>query len=293
MVAADGRLVRADDETEPDLFWAVRGGGGSFGVVTAIEIELFPAPELYAGALFWPVERAADVIGAWREWTRTVPDEVTSVGRVLHLPPIPDIPEPLRGGSFAVVEAVFTGSESHGAELLAPLRALEPSMDTFAAVPPPALTHLHMDPETPVPGAGNGMFLDELPAEALEAFVGVAVPPLLSVEIRHLGGALTKPLAGHGAVGAIGAEFVMYAVGLTPTPDSYAAVDQAVERVTAALAPWESARTYFGLAERRLDPARFYPAETYERLCRIRAAYDPAELFVSNHPIPAARQEPR
>src|SRR3954468_7400588 len=104
IVTPDGELVRADQRHEPDLFWAVCGGGGSVGVVTAIEIMLYPVREVYAGVLFFPLERASEVLHAWREWTDTVPDEVTSVGRILQSPPIPDVPEPLRGNSFAVVE---------------------------------------------------------------------------------------------------------------------------------------------------------------------------------------------
>src|SRR5437763_12174014 len=128
---SDDKVMRLESENEPDLFWAVRGGGGSFGIVTAIELELYETPELYAGALFWPVEQAGAVLRAWRDWSETVPDEVTSVGRILHVPPLPDIPKPLRGGSFAVVEAVFTGPESEGAALVAPLRELGPVIDTF------------------------------------------------------------------------------------------------------------------------------------------------------------------
>src|SRR5438105_2911842 len=92
LVTADGRLVRADRDNEPDLFWAVRGGGGNFGVVTAIELRLYEAPELYAGALFFPVERAGEVLEAWRERVQNVPDEVTSVGRIMHFPPLPMVP---------------------------------------------------------------------------------------------------------------------------------------------------------------------------------------------------------
>jgi FAD/FMN-containing dehydrogenase len=285
LVTADGRLVRADRENEPDLFWAVRGGGGNFGVVTAIELELFDTPELYAGVMFWPAERAGEVLRAGREWAETMPDEVTSVGRVLHFPPLPDIPEPLRGGSFVVVEAVFTGPEGEGAELLEPLRALEPLIDTFAAVAATALPHLHMDPPHPVPGIGDGMFLEQLPVEAIDAIVETAVPPLLTLEIRQLGGALARPSASHGAVGSLEADFVMFAAGFAPTPEIGAAVGEAVDRAKTALAPWESERTYFNFSERPIDGARLYPAQTYRRLRRIKAAYDPGELFVSNHAI--------
>ena len=286
---ADGRLVRADRDNEPDLFWAVRGGGGNFGVVTAIEIALFETPELYAGAMFWPVERASEVLHAWRRWIETVPDSVTSVGRILHFPPVPDIPEPLRGGSFAVVEAVFTGPESEGTDLTAPLRELAPAMDTFAAVDPTALPRLHMDPPKPVPGVGDGMFLDDLPAEAVDAFVANGARPLLSIEVRQLGGALAEPSPEHGAVGSIDAGYVMFAVGLAMTTETGVAVGEAVDRAKAALAPWESERVYFNFSERPVDPARLYSPVTYKRLRRVRTAYDSGELFVANHQISPAR----
>ncbi len=286
LVTADGRLVRADRDNEPDLFWAVRGGGGNFGVVTAVELELFDAPELYAGVLFFPVERAAEVLHAWREWIQTVPDEVTSVGRIMHFPPLPMVPEPLRGNSFALVEAVFAGPESEGAELLRPLRELGPAIDTFAAVPPTAIPHLHMDPPQPVPGVGDGMFLDAFPAEAVDAMVAASTPPLLSVEIRQLGGKLAEPSAANGAVGSIDAAFVMFAVGIAPTPEAAEAVDSATDGAMDALAEWESQRRYFNFAERAVPAERLYPPETYRRLRRIRNQYDPGELFVANHPIP-------
>jgi FAD/FMN-containing dehydrogenase len=292
VVTADGRLVWADHETEPDIFWAVRGGGGSFGVVVAIEIELFETPEIYAGAMFWPAERAGTVLRAWRAWVDTVPDEVMSVGRVMHFPPLPHIPEQLRGGSFAIIEAVFTGPEAEGRALVAPLRALAPCMDTFAAVGPMALTDLHMDPPEPIPAAGDGIFVEELPRAAIDAVVETAVPPLLTLEIRHLGGVLAEPSPRHGAVGAIDADFVMFAAGPTPTAESHAAVDDAIDRAKAALGPWESARTYFNFSERPIDANRLYPAETYQRLRRIKAVYDPSELFVSNHPITPAQEPP-
>jgi FAD/FMN-containing dehydrogenase len=289
IVTADGRLVRADSENDADLFWAARGGGGNFGVVTAIELALFDTPELYAGAMFWPVERAGEVLHAWREWIETVPDTVTSLGRILHFPPIPDIPEPLRGNSFVLVEAVFTGPESEGVELVAPLRELGPAMDTFAAVPPTALPHLHMDPPEPVPGVGDGMFLDDLPPEAVDAIVATGVPPLLSFEVRHLGGALAEPSPAHGAVGSIDAGYAMYAVGMAMTPEMGAAVGEAVDRAKAALARWESERAYLNFSERPLDPSRLCAAESYDRLRRIRSAYDPGEMFLANHPLPPAR----
>src|SRR5256885_4949520 len=144
LVTADGRLVRADAENEPDLFWALRGGGGSFGVVTALEFRLYPLAEVYAGWLFFPIERAEEVLYTWRLSLDSMPDEMTLVARFLRLPRIPEIPEPLRGRSFVVVEGIYVGDEAEGAELIRPLRELGPELNTFATIPMPALSHLHM-----------------------------------------------------------------------------------------------------------------------------------------------------
>ena len=97
LVTADGELRRVDHERDPELFWALRGGGGNFGVVTALEVQLYEIPEIYAGVLFFPWERSSEVLHAWLDWTRTVPDEVTSVGRILQFPPLPELPDFLRG----------------------------------------------------------------------------------------------------------------------------------------------------------------------------------------------------
>ena len=95
--------------TSPSLL-AIRGGGGSFGIVTAIEFSLYAVAEVYAGVLFFPVERASEVLKAWREWVEDTPREVTSVGRLMSFPPIPMVPEPLRGQSFVLVEATSSAT---------------------------------------------------------------------------------------------------------------------------------------------------------------------------------------
>ena len=135
VVTADARLRRVDRDHDPDLFWALRGGGGNFGIVTAIELDLFAVPEVYAGILWFPVDRAGEVLNEWRAWTDGLPDEATSVGRILQLPPVEAIPEPVRGKSFVVVELIHCGDEAEGRELIAPLRALGPVLDTVAWVP--------------------------------------------------------------------------------------------------------------------------------------------------------------
>jgi FAD/FMN-containing dehydrogenase len=289
LVTADGKLVRADRDNEPELYWAIRGGGGSFGVVTSIEFTLYPVPEVYAGVLFFPVERGSEVLKAWREWLEDTPDELTSVGRLMSFPPIPMVPEPLRGQSFVLVEATYIGDEAGGAALIQPLRELGPAMDTFAVIPVEELRHLHMDPPEPVPDAGDGMNLVDLTPESIEVLVRTAGAgsgsPLLSVELRQLGGVLAEPSPEHGAVGTLDAGFAMFAVGLAPDPETKEAMDAHAAAVKAALAPWAGGRGYFNFANRPQDGESLYPAETYRRLAKIKAAVDPEELFRATHPI--------
>ena len=202
-VTASGEFFRTDRDNEPDLFWALRGGGGAFAIVTAIEFNLFPIEEVYAGILWFPVERAAEILKVWRAWTADLPDEMTSVGRILQLPPIPEIPEPVRGKSFVVVQAIWLGEEAEGERLLAPLRGLDPVMDTIATIPVQELSRLHMDPEQPTPGVGDGGMLSDVGDDLIDVFVERVVGTrILSAEIRHLGGAVSRRSSHHGAIDA-------------------------------------------------------------------------------------------
>ena len=293
LVTADGRLVRADPEHEPDLFWALRGGGGSFGIVTAIELELFPITRAYAGILWYPIDRGPEVLHAWRELTQSdLPDDLTTVGRFLNLPPIPQIPEPVRGKSFAIVEAYHLGDPRQADGLLAPLRALGPINDTIATVEMPALSHVHMDPEQPVPAAGDGLMVDHLPPIALDAFAEVAGAhaqfPLVSIELRHLGGELRRTRPEHGALASIDADYAMGAVGMVPAPELEAPVHTQVQAVKAAVAPWAARQMYLNFAETQQDVARFWTEQAFHRLRRIKTVIDPDDVIRSNHPIPPA-----
>ena len=286
LVTGDGRFVRADRDNEPDLFWAVRGGGGAFGIVTAIEFNLFPLTEVYAGVLWYPIERATEVLKAWRAWTDDQPEEMTSVGRLLQFPPIPQIPEPVRGRSFVVVEAIYLGDETDGARLVEPLRALGPEMDTVATIPVQELSRLHMDPEEPVPAAGDGGMLTDVDDELIDALVaGTVGTPLLSVEVRHLGGAIARPQAHHGAISAFASPYLVFAVGFTPTEEMLHAVEASSTALRQALAPWESEHTYMNFAETRRNARSLFTEAAYARLRRIKTTADPGNVVRSNHPV--------
>src|SRR3954471_19221794 len=291
-VDPNGTIKRASSVENPDVFWAMRGGGGSFGIVTHIEMRLYPVSEVYAGWLIFPMERAEEVLSAWREWVETVPDEVTSIGRLLQVPLLPDIPEPLRGRRLVVVEAAMIMDEREASKLLKPLRKLGPEMDTFATIPASGLQELHMDPPNPVPGKGDHMLLRDLTPAGIEKVVEVAgatsTSPLLSVEFRHLGGAIGRVEPGSGATGYLDARFAMFAVGMTMDPVMNAAVSAYLPVVKQALGRYDSGREYLNFAEHRTDVRRLWPMDTYHRLRQVKGEHDPMDIFRSNHPVPPA-----
>jgi FAD/FMN-containing dehydrogenase len=290
LVTAEGEQRRVDAETEPDLFWALRGGGGGFAVVTALEVELAPVSELYAGALIFPAEHGVDAVRAYRDWTATVPDEVTSRGRFLRPPPMPDVPEELRDRPLWTVTAACIGTREEGEARIAPLRELgEPIMDTFDQMPSAGLSLINMDPEPPIPALGHHRTLRELPDDAIEALVGEAGPeagsPLLLVELSHCGGALARQAEGGGALSKLDAEFVMLGIGVPMTHELGQALPGALDRLCDAMEPWSAEGGYLNYAERPCDVDAILPAETCSRLAEVKRSWDPDGVIVANHAV--------
>jgi FAD/FMN-containing dehydrogenase len=289
VVTAQGHLVRTDATHEPELFWALRGGNGNFGVVTAGEFTVYPVRELYAGALFFPVERMTDVLHAWTRLLPELPEELTSWAVALHFPPAPDLPEPLRGRSYVIVMAAHLGTEDHGRELLAPLRALGPELDTFAMVPPVALAELAMDPTAPLPYRSATALLDELPAKTIDELTSIAGAgsSLTMLQLRHAGGALARTAPGAGARATLPGQIVAFALGVVPDPAADEAVRTALSAVTQALAP-HRVGDYPNFVEEPADASGFFDEQTWQWLRRVKATYDPEDLFRGNHHIPPA-----
>ena len=286
LVTADGRLVRVDAENEPDLFWAVRGGGGNFGAVTAIEFALYPIEKVYAGAFFWPIERASEVLGAWRAWVDTVPLECESIGRLLQLPDAPFLPDPVRGRSFVLVEVAFLGTESVGEALVRPFRDLGPEIDNVTMMPARDLSLVNMDPDFPLPYSGDGILLDDYPAAAIDALVESFVgSPLLHAEVRHLGGALRVGSPDHGCLDTIDQPFIFFTFGFAADPEMHAAVEHHVGLALSGLGPWNSGRRYLNFTESRADPRTVFPEASWSRLQQVKATHDPDEIFLANHCI--------
>jgi FAD/FMN-containing dehydrogenase len=222
LVTADGEHERLEGDAELPA--------GS--VVTALELALHPADDLYAGALFFSLDRAGEVMHAWNEWTAAAPAEITSVARMMRFPDRGDVPELVRGRAFTIVEAAHLGPEDEAAELLAPLRALRPELDTFSAVPPSALGHLHMEPEHPEARLADDGLVGELPAQAIDDLVAVAGPasqsPLATVELRHASGALETLRRG----------FFTHAAGTPADTAAAVAIEAQLALVAGALAPY-------------------------------------------------------
>jgi hypothetical protein len=296
LVDARGELVRADAEHHPELFWAVRGGGGSFGVVTALELRLLDFDTAYGGMMIWDLTRAPEVLPAWAAWSETAPDAVTTSFRILRLPPLPELPDLLRGRELVVVDGAVLGTDEEAETVLAPLRALAPEVDTFARVPSAALVRLHMDPEGPTPATSGTLTLGQLPGAAVERLLDLVGPgrtsPLLMAELRQLGGALGRPHPDAGVLTHLEGRFVLFAGGIAATPEMGAAVHAAAAELVAALAPWGNGRTYLNFAEEPTDVRRGYPAGVWEVLTGVRAAVDPEGRFVGNHPVPRLHEEP-
>jgi len=289
LVTAEGHLVRADANHEPDLFWALRGGGGNFGVVTAIEFAAQPVPELYAGAMLFGVERTAEVLGAWSALLPSLPEEITSWAAVMHFPPFPELPAELRGRSFVTVKAAFLGDEESGRELLAPIRALGPEIDSFAMGPPLALAELAMDPAEPLPYRMTHALLERLSPEAIDRVARVAGPgsALALVEFRHMGGALARAPEGAGARATLPGEICLLGLGAAPEAGAEAALLSDIGELEAAVAA-DRAGAYPNFVDRPGDASAFFDPETWQRLRQVKALYDPEDVFKGNHHGPPA-----
>jgi hypothetical protein len=291
LVTAAGEQKSVTATDDPDLFWALRGGGGGYAIVTALHLALLPIADIYAGILIFPAELGAGAFRAYRDWAETAPEEVTSIVRLLRPPPVPDVPEPLRGKPLITIDAAFTGGREAGERLIAPLRAIgEPIMDNFDQIPAAGLCRIHMDPEQPVPALGRHAPIEDLSDEAIEAFVANGPGPetgstLLLAELRQLGGALARRAENAGALDMLDFPFVMSAIGGLMAPDAAETVPRDLDRIAEAMEPWTAAGGYFNFVDDPCDADSILPAETCSRLADVKRKWDPDGTIVANHAV--------
>jgi FAD/FMN-containing dehydrogenase len=294
VVTADGQPRRVTAERHADLFWALRGGKGNFGVVTSIEFDLVPVSRLYGGGLYFPGEHAAEVLHVYREWMRSVPEAMTSSVSLIRFPSFPEIPDPLRGRFAVHVRIAFLGTSEEGERLVRPLRAVAPRIvDTVADMPYTDVASIHSDPTEPLPAYERSLMLADFGSDTVDTLVKLAGPDsdgaLMMVEVRHLGGALSRPPSVPNAVGNRGAGYLFFA--LTPAPPDQAGkatadIDQLIDGMT----PWGTGQGYLnfmaGLDATPERTRRAFAPESYERLTAVKTTYDPHNLFRINHNIP-------
>lgn len=288
VVTADGAQRHVAADSEPDLFFALRGGGGGVAVVTSMTVDLVELPAFWGGAVFFPGADAAAVLHAWRAWAPTLPTDVTTSIALLRLPPLPQLPEPLRGQFVVHLRVASTGSPAEGEALLSPLLSLAPVLlSTVGTLPYPAIGAVHMDPEDPAPSADCGCLLRDFPAEAADALLAVAGPgvqtPILVAEVRQLGGALAAEPAVPDAVGGRDAGWSLFTVGMLVPPVAEL-VGPATRAVVEALAPWRSGVQYNFAGGQ--DLAGAWPADVLARLQQVTRDHDPDGLFRPAQPVP-------
>jgi len=286
VVSATGEVLDVTAESEPDLFWALRGGKGGLGLVTEVRIELVELSTLYGGALVFPEEHIDAAFRGWIEYTKTADDDVTTSVAIMHFPPVEQVPEVFRGKTLLMLRFAFPGDATRGAELAAPLRALAPAvMDTMAEMPASAIASIHNDPTDPGPAFSRGLLLNGLDDEfatALLSVVGAGTQtPVMVTELRHLGGATDHDVPGGSAAGGRASGYSMSLIG-APNPALFAEVlPGATTALIAAIDPWVSEETAINFAG---DPAgdqfaKAWPPKTSDRLRAIRSSVDPDRVF--------------
>jgi FAD binding domain len=285
-VTPDGVVRHVDAEHNRELFYALRGGGGGYAIVTAVELELLPYAEVTAGAMFFAAADAFAVLRAWRDWATQAPESMTTTFRILCLPPLPEVPEPLRAVPTVCVDGVAIEDPDTARRLEQRLRGTAtPILGGFGPMPSSAVVRLHGDPEEPVPAIGDAMLLSGLDDWAIDAFLRIAGPgsPLLAAELRHLGGALASPPCGGGARGHLEGRFLAFGVGIPGAPASVEQLNAHLDDYLAALTPWATGTRFTSFAERTSSLSTCVPDGALERLARTRAAVDPDGLLVASH----------
>jgi FAD/FMN-containing dehydrogenase len=293
VVTADGRLVHASAEENADLFWGLRGGGGNFGVATSFEYSVHPVgPTITGGAIFYPGDRAAEILRFYREWVQDVPDELTSVANLLTCPPAPFLPEAWHGKPLVAIIPVHCGSLEDGERALRPLRGLgEPVADLLGPIPYVAMQSL-IDPLWG-PGAHSYMKagwmggLDDAAIDTLVRHRDEVTSPKTEIHVHHMGGAVARVPADATAFGDRGAPFLLNVLASTFTADGYDDAVSWAQDLHGAMEPALTGGTYVNFlsneGEERVRDA--YGQDKYDRLVALKDAYDPTNLFRLNQNI--------
>jgi FAD/FMN-containing dehydrogenase len=289
MVTAEGEVVTASPIRHPDLFWAVRGGGGNFGIVTEFQVRLAPVGQVYGGALILPATK--EVLRGYLDYVVTAPDDLTTIANLMFAPPAPFIPEDRVGELVLLILVTWTGSVEDGDRALAPLRALaEPVADTVAPIPYPAM-YAYMEPAAaPHAAVVRSMFSNEISDASIDAILesmGRVTSPMNIVQLRGLGGAMARVPADETAFGHRDKKYLaaVLALWVDPSEDR-----RPHEQWAEAL--WSEVRrdadgVYVNFLENEGEDRirQAYGDANHARLARVKAQYDPENVFRFNQNI--------
>jgi len=286
VVTAGGELVTADDTTNPELFWALRGGKGGLGVVTEMTLEVVPLATLYAGSVFFEGDAIEEAFRAWAGWSADLAEEATTSVAFLRIPDMEGPPPPLRGRSLLNVRFAYPGDAAEGERLFAPMRAAAPVyLDFVAEMPTTAVATIHNDPEVGGPTWIRGHMLDAFDQELAEALLPLIGPdaesPFLAVEVRQLGGATHRDTPDGTAVGGRASTHTFSSIAADPATFAEAAPAHA-EAIAAVLGDRVSSVTNINWVTDLDDPAAFermWPREIADRLTETRSQWDPERVF--------------
>jgi FAD/FMN-containing dehydrogenase len=284
VVTGAGELVEASADSNPELFWALRGGKTGLGIVTEVRLGLVELPGLYAGSLLFEEQHIETVVRGWIDYTADAPADVSTSLVAVRFPPIDAVPEPMRGKNFVGLRFAFPGDEAEGERLAAPLRALAPAVtDEIGPLPLDRVGAIHNDPEGASPAWSDGTLLSHVDQDFATAFLASAGPrarvPFIASELRHLGAAAAVDVPEGSAVGGRSGGFTFTVIGV-PEPSLFAtAMPEAAIRVYDSIRPWINPETTVNFGSGSLAGTPAWSPETAARLAAVRAQYDPAGVF--------------
>jgi FAD/FMN-containing dehydrogenase len=284
VVTGDGQLRRATPTEHPDLFFALRGGKGALGIVTAIEFDLVRQPRFYGGSLWFDGGHAPAVIAAWRDWIKDLPETATTSFGLFNLPDMPGVPPMLAGKLTLSIRYLWTGDAAAGERHFAAMRAAAPVLlDDVAEKPFTAIDSVHTDPVDPLPAHESAMVLRDFPDAAADELLRLAGPGSGStqvlVEVRQMGGATARPGAHDSAFAARDAAYSLLVVSIPMIPG---AVEHG-QRIVDAMGPWFGARRLPNFtSDAALLPAA-YDDWTRARLRHTIRRYDPDGVIAIGH----------
>lgn len=282
-VDAEGAPRRAEND---DVLWTFRGGGG-IGVATAVEFELVPVGQLWAGFMLWPPELISDVLAAWSDALAGLPPTVTTMVSLLKAaPPLPTIPKATQGRPVTYLGLCATDLQAGRALSSALVRRLpEPLADTVAAIAATDLGAIHLDPPDAVPALGDGRFLDHLDTGHAQAILGAAEigpeGPLNAVELRHTAEGHPPADAGDGALTTSPAPFLLHATGSAPDPAARTATETQLQAVRHAAAPVDAGLGPHSFRDGRTDTPDALAPDDLSRLAQLHTTHDPDATFAA------------